>query len=83
MNWYPKLYLNNIKEITPQILKKHQLKGLILDVDNTLIDYHKNILTGAQKWIKQMEQEGIKLCIVSNSNQKEKVEKVAKKLEIP
>lgn len=83
MNWYPKLYLNNIKEITPEILKKYQLKGLILDVDNTLIDYHKNILMGAQKWIKQMEQEGIKLCIVSNSNQKEKVEKVAQKLEIP
>ena len=40
---YPKLYLNNVKEISIELLKQYNLKGLILDVDNTLIDYNKNM----------------------------------------
>lgn len=80
---YPKLYLNNAREITIEILKKHQLKGLILDVDNTLIDYEKHMLEGTKEWIANLKNQNIKLCILSNSNHKEKVETVAKTLEIP
>ena len=80
---YPKLYLNNVKEITINILNKYNLKGLALDVDNTLIDYDKNLLEGAEKWAENLKSEGIKLCILSNSNHKNKVENVAKKLNIP
>lgn len=80
---YPKLYLKNVKEITIELLKTNNLKALILDVDNTLIDYEKNILEGAKQWATNLKENGIKLCIVSNSNHKEKVEKVAKTLEIP
>ena len=80
---YPKLYLNNVKEITINILNKYNLKGLALDVDNTLIDYDKNLLKGAEKWAENLKSEGIKLCILSNSNHKNKVENVAKKLNIP
>ena len=80
---YPKIYLNNVKEITISLLKQYELKGLILDVDNTLIDYNKNMLEGIGEWVTELKREGIKLCILSNSNHKEKVEKVAKQLEIP
>lgn len=80
---YPKLYLNNVKEITIQLLKENNLKALILDVDNTLIDYDKNILEGAKQWATKLKEDGIKLCIASNSNNKEKVSKVAKELDIP
>lgn len=80
---YPKLYLNSVKEISLELLEQYQLKGLILDVDNTLIDYDKNMPEGIQEWIEKLKYAGISFCIVSNSNQKEKVEKVAKKLDIP
>ena len=83
MKLYPKLYLNNVKEINISTLKKYNLKGLILDIDNTLIDYNKNLLEGAEKWAENLKQQGIKLCILSNSNHKNKVENVAKKLNIP
>lgn len=83
MIWYPKLYLNSVKEISLELLKKHNLKGLILDVDNTLIDYNKNIPEGIKQWTESMKQAAISLCIVSNSNHKEKIEKVAKQLDIP
>ncbi len=83
MKLYPKLYLNNVKEINISTLKKYNLKGLILDIDNTLIDYNKNLLEGAEKWAENLKQQGIKLCILSNSNHKNKVENVANKLNIP
>ena len=50
MNVYPSLYLDSVKNINPTLLKKNNIKGLILDVDNTLIDYYRNLVEGAEKW---------------------------------
>ena len=80
---YPKKYLKNVKEITIELLEKNEIKALILDVDNTLIDYDKNILDGAPNWCEDLKQKGIKFCILSNTNNKIKVEKVAKIFNIP
>ena len=80
---YPKLYLKSVKEITLQILEQNNIRGLILDVDNTLIDYNKNMPEGIKEWAEDMKQNNIKLYIVSNSNHKEKVENTAKTLDIP
>ena len=79
---YPKIYLENIKEITIELLSKNNIKGLILDVDNTLIDFDKNILEGLDKWAKTMENNNIKMCILSNTNKIEKVKKAANYLNI-
>ena len=83
MNLYPKLYFNNVTEITTKMLNQYQIKGIILDVDNTLVDYNKVPLDGLDEWIDKMKKEKIKFCIVSNSNDKNKVEAIAKKLDIP
>ena len=82
MNVYPSLYLDSVKNINPTLLKKNNIKGLILDVDNTLIDYYRNLVEGAEKWCEELKNEGIKCIILSNSNKKRKVEEVAKKLNI-
>lgn len=82
MNLYPKLYLNNVKDITVELLKKNKIKGLILDVDNTLIDYDKNLIEDAKKWCDNLKQNDIKICILSNTNKVKKVEKVAKILDL-
>lgn len=80
---YPRLYLESVKQITIQMLEQNNIKGLILDVDNTLIDFDKNMPEGIKEWANNMKENGIKLCIVSNSNHKEKVENTAKKIEVP
>ncbi|MGN1330313.1 MAG: YqeG family HAD IIIA-type phosphatase [Clostridia bacterium] len=82
MNIYPSLYLDSVKNINATLLKKNKLSGLILDVDNTLIDYDRNLIDGAEKWCDSLKKEGIKCIILSNSNKKDKVESVAKKLDI-
>lgn len=83
MNLYPKIYLKKVQEITYQMLQENGILGVILDVDNTLIDYYKNMPEGVQKWCENLKKQGIKFCIASNSNKKEKVEMVANKLDIP
>ena len=77
---YPNLYYTKVEEITIETLIKNKIKLLILDVDNTLIDYYKNLSEEVKKWAKEMRGQGIKLYILSNTNNKEKVEKT---LEIP
>jgi len=83
MNLYPKIYLKNITQITQEMIRKNNIKGFILDVDNTLIDFDKKILPGAKEWIEEVKKYGIKLVILSNSNKKDKVKMVAEKLDIP
>lgn len=82
MKLYPDLYLTNVKEITLELLNKNKIKGLILDVDNTLIDFDKNLLEGVKQWCDNLKQNNIKMCILSNTNKIKKVEKVAKILDL-
>lgn len=83
MNLYPKELLSSVEEISIELIKNNKLKALILDVDNTLIDYAKNLSEEKIKWAKGLKGQGVKLYILSNSNKKEKVKNVANKLEIP
>ena len=79
---YPKELFNNVREIDIEFLHKNNIKALILDVDNTLIDYDKNLPEETIRWAESLKQQGIKIYILSNSNKKEKVKTVAEKLKI-
>ena len=64
-------------DITPAFLKKHGIKGLILDVDNTLTTHDNPVpAEGIIQWLENMKKNGIKLIIVSN-NHAERVRKFA------
>ncbi len=56
-------------DITPEFLKKNNIKGLILDLDNTLTT-HDNPKPGegVLEWLQLMKESGIKLMIVSNNH---------------
>ena len=80
---YPKAYFKNVREITYEFLSQNNIKALILDVDNTLIDYDRNLPEENIAWANEMKKYGIKLYILSNTNKKDKVDNVSKKLNIP
>lgn len=80
MIFYPDGYFNKVSEISLEYLKENNIKGLILDVDNTLIDYYRNMAEETVKWANDLKQSGIKMCILSNSEKQEKVKAVAEKL---
>ena len=41
---YPKAYLENVTKITIEFLRENKIEALILDIDNTLLDFDKNLL---------------------------------------
>lgn len=81
--FYPNAYFNKVEEITIEFLQKNKIKALILDIDNTLIDYSHVMTESVEKWAKDLKGQGVKLYIVSNTNKKKKVEKVSERLDIP
>lgn len=83
MNIYPKGHFKKVEQITIEYLQKNKIKALILDVDNTLIDYHRHLTENIINWAKNLRGQGIKLYILSNTSHKEKVEEVGHILGIP
>lgn len=82
MKLYPNAHFDKVEQITIEFLQKNKIKALILDVDNTLIDYNRNMSKNVINWAKEMKGQGIKLYILSNTNHREKVEEIAKILGI-
>ena len=83
MIFYPKSYFKNILEIDMNFIEKNNIKAILLDIDNTMIDTDNNILEGLEDWVEEAKKHGIKFCILSNTNKKKKAEKMSKKLEVP
>ena len=64
----PDIKLKGITDINIDLLKKNNIKALLLDVDNTMSTHHGTILTdGLLEWIANMQKAGIKLIVLSNS----------------
>lgn len=59
----------NVTDISPAFLAKINVRGLILDVDNTLTTHDNPVpAKGIPEWIELMKKSGIKLMIVSNNH---------------
>jgi len=79
----PNEHAKSIFEITPERLKQKGIKGIITDLDNTLIEWDRPLATpDVVRWFEQMKQSGIQVTVVSNNNKK-RVEAFAKPLGIP
>ena len=79
----PDIKLGGITDITVELLNKHNIKALLLDVDNTMSTHHGTILTnGLTEWIAHMQNNGIKLMVLSNSK-RFRVEPFAARIGLP
>lgn len=83
MRIYPKKYFEKVTDITYEFLKENNIKALILDVDNTLLDFDLNIIDGLKPWYDNIKKNNIKCMILSNSNKTKKLEMVANLIDIP
>jgi len=79
----PDFYHTNICEINLKYLKKIGIRGIICDLDNTLLawDNHE-VRPELKEWILKAKRLGISICILSNSLQ-ERVNRIAINLEVP
>jgi len=79
----PSIHVKSIYQISPEFLKDRGIKGIITDLDNTLIEWDRpNATPELIEWFKQMEQNGVKVTVVSNNNEK-RVKSFAEPLGIP
>ena len=64
----PKLIAPALTAIDPELLRKHGIRLLMLDFDNTIVPYTTDLPTEEMElWLKKMLQSDIQLCVVSNS----------------
>lgn len=65
----PNQHVKNVFEITPEELKKQGIKGIITDLDNTLVAWDVEAATPEViDWFKMMAESNIKITIISNNN---------------
>lgn len=83
-NLQPDLILGgSILGLTPDILNHYQIKGLILDVDETLVPLRsKEASTELREWVKQIRQ-GVSLWLVSNNLSQTRIHSIAQSLDLP
>lgn len=65
----PNENVRSIFEIQPEKLKKRGIKGIITDLDNTLVAWDERDATPkVVKWFEEMKEHDIKVTILSNNN---------------
>ncbi|MDQ0156039.1 YqeG family HAD IIIA-type phosphatase [Robertmurraya andreesenii] len=79
----PNQHVKSIFQITPKSLKEKGIKGIITDLDNTLVEWDRpNATPKLIEWFDEMNKENIRITIVSNNN-RERVAAFADPLKIP
>ena len=77
--YFPTKHVDNILDITSEELIENGIKGVILDLDNTIIDKKGIEVPDFEKWKDKILKNGIKIVIVTNNFLKKRIEKVTNK----
>ncbi len=79
----PDFQYGSIQDIPVEDLLSNGIKGLLLDLDNTISPWNETSLTGEViDWFKKIKIQGIKACIISNNRHPDRVSAVADVLDI-
>lgn len=81
----PDLFLtDNILSLTPQILLDHQIKGVVLDVDETLVPISMPQITAELLlWIESVRAVIPHIWLVSNNISETRIQRIAEALNVP
>ena len=67
-SFLPTMIVDNVTQLSAELLRKQGIRLLMLDFDNTIVPYTTNVPTEEmEKWLKAMLASDIQLCVVSNS----------------
>lgn len=65
----PDFYFDTIYDVSPEMLIERGVKGIILDIDNTLVPYEIPEPTEeVRAWLTLMSENGMKISFVSNNH---------------
>ena len=77
--YFPTKYFDNISEITTEQLIGNGIEGIILDLDNTIIDKKGIEVPNFDIWKDKILESGIKIVVVTNNFLKKRIEKITNK----
>ena len=78
----PDAVYDSVQSIDFDYLKSQGIKGILLDIDNTLIDMYKVMPEGIYEWVQEAKNLGYKVAILSNTNKQEKLGPISEKLKV-
>lgn len=79
--FYPKKLANSAYEIDYQKLYKEGYRGLLFDIDNTLVEHGAEASQRAKDLFKMLKQIGFQACLISN-NQEARVKKFNEDIQV-
>lgn len=81
-DYMPDFAIEAVYDLTVESLKKHKIKAVLVDLDNTLIAWNNPDGTPEMKqWLHNLQDAGIRVIVVSN-NTKTRVKRAVEKFEI-
>lgn len=73
----------SVLNLTPEIIQQSGLKGLVLDVDETLVPFTSETASPElQAWVKEVRT-CTELCLVSNNLSEARIGRIARSLDLP
>lgn len=81
-NYFPTFYFNRVEDIPLSLLIENDIKGIVLDLDNTLINYLGSFSNDLLTWLNTLKENDIIPIILSNSRSNNRVKNIAKKFNI-
>ena len=78
----PDLRYRSVEEVDLKVLKERDVNYILLDLDNTIIDFYRNMSDSVITWVNKAKEMNFKVYILSNTNKIDKVSKAAKTLNI-
>lgn len=74
---------SSVLSLTPDILEQYQLKGLVLDVDETLVPMKATVASAElRQWVEQIRLVAV-LWLVSNNLSEKRISSIARSLNLP
>lgn len=65
----PSLRAGSVLDVTAELLLEHGIRGVILDLDNTLVPWHgQEVAPEIAEWVAALSSAGLRMCIVSNTH---------------
>lgn len=78
----PDLVVNAVHEVSPEVLRRHGIKGVMVDLDDTLVaSKSETIQLPFRQWISELKEAGFPTLILSNG-WPERVAKWSKELDL-
>lgn len=80
----PDRVVDRVTHILPGRLQEDGIRGLVVDLDNTLTEWQSEIIPDdVARWLEDLKGGGISVCIASNTHNRRRLERVATRLAVP